>query len=367
MLRSQRHISKWLLWSILGMVLVSGVGAGAYLLGKSSDDDGSTAAASGSAYSPQGASDDGPAGPCSKPTAKDAVIDSEFEGAVRELGVVPAGEPLFGGSGYVVVEVICRDLTADGPVEMVTELDCCAGGAPTPWAIFVADERGWQLAFYRSGIQATLSVRSGAVVERSPAYAPGEPTCCPSSFRLGRIRWDGNVFAFETNEASANRTIKAGRRGVTRLGGFDPQNKSPADAAREFGPPSYVGPNGELCVNEWHDLGLRISFANLGGPDPCSAEGRVGSIELKDELAAQAGWETETGVRVGMSAEELRETYPDAKPQLLHGLGRVLVLIERPALIGVVGTSPVLSARIADGAVDELRMSVAAPGSSYRG
>jgi hypothetical protein len=63
------------------------------------------------------------------------------------------------------------------------------------------------------------------------------------------------------------------------------------------GPPPGADPTG-LCVNEWRDRGLLVNFANLGGADPCSAEGRVGGIELKDELAAQAGWETEQGVRV---------------------------------------------------------------------
>jgi hypothetical protein len=143
---------------------------------------------------------------------------------------------------------------------------------------------------------------------------------------------------------------------------LQPQSKSPVEAADEFGPPSYVGPNDELCVNEWRDLGLRINFASLSGVRPCSADGRVGSIELKDELAAQAGWETDQGVRVGMPVEELREIYPDARTQSFPGVGRVLVLIEGRRLIGVVAAHPVLSARITDGTVDELRMSVGAAG-----
>jgi hypothetical protein len=151
-------------------------------------------------------------------------------------------------------------------------------------------------------------------------------------------------------------------RGVTRIGGFRPQSQSPVEAAKEFGLPSYVGPNGELCVNEWRDLGLRINFASLSGADPCSASGRVGSIELKDELAAQAGWETDRGIRVGMPIRELREIYPDARTQSFPVLGRVLVLVERRALLGVTAPNPVLSARIADGTVDELRMSVGAAG-----
>jgi hypothetical protein len=356
------HIPKWLLLTALGAVVVGGIGVGAYMLGKSSDDDDEPTGAQRLAVPLEGEPSE-EAGPgCSKPAAKDAVLDSEFEASVRELGAVQPADPLFGGFGYVVAEVICRDLTGDGAEEMVAQLGCCTGGSPSPWAIFVDEDGAWQPAFYRTGIQASLSVEGDAIVEKSPAYAAGEPTCCPSTFRFGRVSWDGSEFAFESDEASTNRTIKAGTQGVTRLGTFQPQSDSPVEAAEEFGPPSYVGPKDELCVNEWRDLGLLINFANLGGADPCSADGRVGSIELKDEFAAQAGWETDQGVRVEMSLDQLREIYPDAQTQSLPGLGKVLVLVEGPTIIGGGGTYPVLSARIADGAVDELRMSVGAAG-----
>jgi hypothetical protein len=342
---------------MLGAVIV---GVGAYLLDKSPDDDAPTVAASESGDSTQDASGREPAADCSKRAVRGAVVGSEFEGAIRELGVVPADDQLFGGPGYLVVEVICRDVTGDEAEEMVARLDCCAGGAPTPWAIFVADGGAWEAAFYRTGLQASLSIERRAVVERSPAYAAGEPTCCPTTGRVGHVSWNGSAFRFESDEASTDRRIEVGRRGVTRIGGFQPQSQSPVDAAKEFGRPSYVGPNGELCANEWRDLGLRINFASLTGADPCSASGRVGSLELEDELAAQAGWETDVGIRVGMPIRELREIYPDARTQSFPGVGRVLALVEGRAVIGVTAPNPVLSARIADGAVDELRMSVGA-------
>jgi hypothetical protein len=351
---------RWLLPAVLGAVIVGAVAA--YVLGTSSDDQDDAPIAVTTTESTHSALSGKPAADCSKSAARDAVVDSEFEAAVRELGVVPADDPLFGGSGYFVVEVICSDLTGGGAEEMIARLDCCAGGAPTPWAIFVAERGAWETAFYRTGLQASLSVERGAVVERSPAYAAGEPTCCPTTGRVGRVSWNGSGFRFGSDEASTGRRIGIGSRGVTRIGGFRPQSQSPVEAAKEFGLPSYVGPNGELCVNEWRDLGLRINFASLSGADPCSASGRVGSIELKDELAAQAGWETDQGIRVGMPIRELREIYPDARTQSFPVLGRVLVLVERRALIGVTAPNPVLSARIADGTVDELRMSVGAAG-----
>jgi hypothetical protein len=348
------HVSKWLLW---GLVAVGAVGAGAYLLAHSADED-DPALASGATDPARPESSEAPPPDCSRRAAKDAALDTEFEARVRELGVVQAGDPLFGEPGYFVTELICRDLTADGAEDMVVRLDCCAGGTPTPWAIFLADDDAWRLGLYRAGIQASLKIEGDAVVERSAAYGAGEPICCPTTARRGRVRWTGNAFEFRSDDASANRDIKISNDGVERLGEFRPATGSPAEAANAFGPPSYVLPRDEFCVHEWRDLGLLINFANLGGLDPCTADVRAAGIELKDEFAAQARWKTDRGVRVGMSLQELRDIYPDARTQSFPGLGTVVALISSQALVGVEGAGPVLSARIAEGAVDELRMLV---------
>jgi hypothetical protein len=348
------NVPKWLLW---GLVAAGAIGAGAYLLAKSSDEDDPRPAV-GATGSARLESSETPPTECSRRAAKDAASDTEFEASVRELGVVPAGDPLFGGSGYFVTELICRDLTADGAEDMVVRLDCCAGGTPTPWAIFLAGNGAWRLGFYRAGIQASLKLKGDAVVERSAAYGAGEPICCPTTARLGRVRWSGKAFEFRSDDASANRTINISSDDVERVGKFRPATGSPAEAADAFGPPSYVVPRDELCVHEWRDLGLLINFANVGGLDPCTADVQAASIELKDEFAAQARWKTDRGVRVGMSLEELRNIYPDARTQSVPGLGTVVALIESKALVGVEGAGPVLSARITEGAVDELRMLV---------
>ena len=159
-----------------------------------------------------------------------------------------------------------------------------------------------------------------------------------------------------------SRVIKASAQGVTRVGEFEPQTGSPVEAAKVFGPPSYVDRNDELCVNEWRDLGLLINFADLGGADPCSAEGAVGSIEASGADSEQAGWETDEGARVGMSEKELRAIYPDAQEQSLRGLRNLLVLIEGPTVVGEGASSPVLSARIENATVKALLMSVGAAG-----
>jgi hypothetical protein len=43
--------------------------------------------------------------------------------------------------------LICRDLTGDGRREMIVRMNCCTGGAPTPWGIFTLDAAGaWRLS-----------------------------------------------------------------------------------------------------------------------------------------------------------------------------------------------------------------------------
>ena len=244
----------------------------------------------------------------------------------------------------------------------MVQLACCEAGSPSPWGIFVAEGSEWELAFHREDIQAELSVQGDAIIEKSPAYASADPICCPTTFRFASVTWDGAEFVFESEEASANRTIDVGSSGATRVGEFSPLTGSPLEAAQVFGPPSFVEPDGVLCVNEWRDLGLVVNFVNLGGRDPCSQEGAVGSIELRDVFAKQARWETDDGVRVGMSADELREIYPDAQQESFPGLRNVLVLIEGSTLIGEGGSLPVLSARLKDDTVNELRVSVGAAG-----
>jgi len=352
------HVPRWLLLTLAGLVVVGLVGGGAYLLGKSSGDEDDK---------PKEliAVDDKPVAPppeCTEREAKQAVVDTDFEAAVRKLGAVEPGEQLFAQFGYIINKLICRDLTGDDVDEMVVQLTCCTGSAPTPWAIFTAEDGEWRLASHRDPSSVVLSVEGDEIVEKLPAYAAGDPLCCPTTFRFGRVSWDGSEFTFASDDASANRTIKVNTQGVTRVGDFRPETQSPIDAADVFGPPSFVTPDDELCVNEWRDLGLVINFANFGSADSCGFDGAVGDIELTGLLAEQAGWETDQGISIGMSVDGLREVYPDAERQSVPGLGKATVLIEGPTLIGEGGTYPVLSVKEADGEVSEMRLSVGAAG-----
>jgi len=344
-------IVRWLLLA----VAVGAVAIGGYLVGSSATDD--DAPDSGSA-----ARDPAPAAEtaadCSRPSAKEAIAANRAELGIRNVGrgsSQDAEQP-----SYAIRKLICRDLTGDDADEMVVQLGCCTGSSPTPWQIFRDDEGEWSLELHRDDLVAVLSVQGDEIVEKSPAYSADDASCCPTTFRFGRVAWDGERFAYSSDDAQRDRKIRATTKGVARVGAFDPQSGAPPDAAEVFGPPSFVSPRDELCVNEWADLGLKINFANLGGRDPCGPDGRVGSIEIAGEEAVQAGWETDKGIRVGMPLAEAREIYPDAGR--IPGLKGVIVLVERPSLIGESGTTPVLSIRARKDEVSQLGLSVGAAG-----
>ena len=58
----------------------------------------------------------------------------------------------------------------------------------------------------------------------------------------------------------------------------------------------------EVCYVSWRPIGLRASFYNLGGANPCApAEGRFG-----DALLTSRRWRTTVGLRVGDDVRRLR-------------------------------------------------------------
>jgi hypothetical protein len=109
------HVPKWFLFAAAAVVVVGGIAGGAYLLGRSSGDDGSSVEASAgqtesAAQPPE----------CTESSARTAVIGSDFESDIRELNAVRANQGLF--KVYVVGKLVCHDFTEDGIEEMFVQL-----------------------------------------------------------------------------------------------------------------------------------------------------------------------------------------------------------------------------------------------------
>lgn len=369
------RIPKWLI-AVLGVVAILGLLATAFFLGRSSDDESPSASPTADANETTSTvSAETPQPPCTTAAAKDATLASDWPDYVRAnplSGLDP--DPFFDPvAGFRKDQLECLDLTGDGNDEMVFTVNAGAAGRVFNWAIFSPDESGqWELAFHREGVLIDeLTFRADTVVERQPTFGPDDPLCCPSGTRTSEIAWDGSEYKVETSAKSDDRDVLVDSvHGATQLGPLDLESASPLDAADAFGTPSSIAADGVICRQEWRDLGLVINFANLGGQDPCGPDARVGTVAIVGSAGEQAGWETEDGLRIGMTEAQLRELYPDATkeevtgdlPPLYLNTDPPLALIEKSSPIGDAGTITVLRAGLNGGVVTVLELAVGAAG-----
>jgi hypothetical protein len=113
--------------------------------------------------------------------------------------------------------------------------------------------------------------------------------------------------------ASAARTIRSNADqswGVTHLGDWNlKQDASYHAAVKHLGPPSSIdNPASTTCTGRWSNLGLEILFTSFGGGMSCAD-----SYAQKAKIRGHRDkWRTQRGLRIGDSAEKLKNRYPNA-------------------------------------------------------
>jgi hypothetical protein len=348
-------------WGILGAAVIAVV-AIAYLLGRSSTD-GSTTATS-SPFAAREAT-------CSRAAAEKATLASSFADSVRAHNVLQGRLAGFESSGpsfftnnpvdYQVALLRCRDVTGDGIDEMIVGIGAGAASRIFQWAVFTPTSDGrWKLAFDREdNLVSSIQPEGRSIVVQTPTYGKNDPLCCPSGQKSIRVALrDGRFQVISPVAPPFEREIVVTDGRVARLGSLDPLHDSPVQALSDFGSPtSIASASGSGCRYGWGDLGLSIDFANFGGGDPCGSEGRVGGFELIGTPAAQAGWRTAEGAKVGMDVNALRRLYPGARET-----GSGLTLVETPSPIGDGGVTPVMTAYAVAGRALAFRFYVGAAG-----
>jgi hypothetical protein len=107
-------------------------------------------------------------------------------------------------------------------------------------------------------------------------------------------------------DAGARSTV-AVLRGDVQIGRFLVKRDGTLDGAmRAFGAPSSLRRGRyQTCEARWAELGLRISFYNLGGHDPC--ERQYGYFSTATMVGRQ--WQTVRGLRIGDPARKLYSIY----------------------------------------------------------
>lgn len=272
---------------------------------------------------------------------------------------------------FAVERFECADLDGNRSDELVVQLVAGASGGATPWAIFENVDDAWEPVFMRHGPggERMVGVRGQRVRTSTPSYAIGDPLCCPTGRRRGVLAFTQGDYVYVPDTGVRSRGIEVSTEGASSVAGIDLETLVPSDATQAFGLPSSVVRDGELCEMRWADIGLTINFANLGGDNPCSDKGAVGSAELEGPAGEQAGWHTEDGLRIGMPIEKMLDLYPRAQtsqnlnPRPEFGIrGRGYALKTKPSIIGEGTTAPSLIARIEDGNVVGIELLVGAAG-----
>lgn len=304
--------------------------------------------------------------PCNQSTAKAAIADSTLAEELAPPGSSPEGPFAF----YAPELVACKDLTGDDRPEMIAQLIGQTASATRPWAIFEARSGGWNLVMSRRHLQSELRLRGDRIEESIPAYADGDPGCCPSGERSGTVSWNGRTFTYSADSGTKARRIEiAPPAGARSIAGLVPATATEPDAVQVFGVPSYVSSFENSCNARWTDIGLEMVFADLGGGDPCSREGSFVAAIFSGTEAEQAGWQV-GGLHIGSSVEEMLMLYPEAAVGDRHyyqalneaEYGTPFVLTSRDSPLGYEGRLPTFAAIASRGAIIALDLHSGAAG-----
>jgi hypothetical protein len=135
-------------------------------------------------------------------------------------------------------------------------------------------------------------------------------------------------------------------QGDVKLGRFEVKRDGTLQGAIEaFGRPTTLRRDRrfrEICYARWSGIGLRITFYNLGGQNPCRAQWGYFS---RAEIVGR-DWQTRAGLRIGDPLRRLWARYPRAEPHPPYWW-----LVVRRSPFGDRGSYAGLSAKIRDGRV----------------
>lgn len=143
-------------------------------------------------------------------------------------------------------------------------------------------------------------------------------------------------------------------RGDVQIGRYQVKRDGTLGGAiRAFGRPSSLRRRDVTCLARWSELGVRISFYNLGGQNPC--QDRYGYFG--EGIITGRGWATGKGLRIGDPASRVSALYGQRRVS-----GAWAWLLTRRSPFGDGGVYAALLARIHHGRVTAFRVKYQAGG-----
>lgn len=97
-------------------------------------------------------------------------------------------------AGVLGIALEQEDLTGDGIPDLLVREDTGGTGACARWRVIVPTEGAAHEAWRHEACDTTVHVADGTLAVREAVFAPDDPHCCPSRFRLRTLTWDGETF-----------------------------------------------------------------------------------------------------------------------------------------------------------------------------
>lgn len=94
-------------------------------------------------------------------------------------------------SGVLGIRLSTGDLTADGTPDALTFEDMGGSGGCGTWRVISPTAGAASQIFRRQTCDTEVTNSSGTLKIREAVFAPGDSHCCPSSYRIAILRWDG--------------------------------------------------------------------------------------------------------------------------------------------------------------------------------
>jgi hypothetical protein len=130
---------------------------------------------------------------CTKQAAMTAARNSSLPS--RLAAQYPGGRVSFTKGDFFAAALICHSLIGKGVATMAVTYGCCTAASPTPLAVFEAVDGKWRLVYLLvNRLVYDIKLQGNAIVEKTPVYSRADPLCCPSHYRIYRLRWSGHRF-----------------------------------------------------------------------------------------------------------------------------------------------------------------------------
>jgi hypothetical protein len=102
--------------------------------------------------------------------------------------------------GILGIRLEAGDLTADGHPEILAFEDRGGTGACGTWRVIAPAPGAAAEVFRRTTCDTQIRIAGDVLEVREAVFEPGDPHCCPSSFRLSTLRWNGVRFRETASE-----------------------------------------------------------------------------------------------------------------------------------------------------------------------